>query len=224
MKKDTRKTKESSPPKPSTVAFHGKVVLSAGGHVVAESNDPKHWHDVLGLLTGQKSSSSPDDGDRNAHRGDEDSGRGAKADPENEDEFSKEIVALAREIGVTSAELAGACGPTKAEPYMQLDNDCWEKMKKALPARGKQAVSNVAVCGTLLALWGKKIAHDVNLSDVQKMLSDLDAEDKNPKRGLTNCSWLRYKSGVIAVNPASTSEARALAKKFCTKKWGQTEQ
>ena len=191
----------------SPIKANLKIVLHAGNTIVAESEDAVLWQKILNAITNQQAAPISE---RPQAEFAEDSVSSDLADP---------LQKFDKQLGVTSAQLEGACAPSLEAPYIYLDNQHWEAIKKKLPARGSGSVSNIALAATILCLWFKhaKISGQPTIKDCQAVLSDLGTPEANPSRSLKNTSWLQNRNGGIQINPAETSKAIEVARLFCLK-------
>lgn len=207
-----------------------KVQLVANGQVIASSEDPKLWQDVLAAITGhvpqplQHSSSSPSSDVGRHNNGSPPSTVALQGSNETTHDFSADVAKFARDIGVTPEELVAACDPQKDTPYLHLDHHAWEAMKKQTPNTGRHALSPIVPAATLLALWfrHKKLGNPT-LKQAQAVLDTIEVVDKHPARGVKGRTWLQLKEDRIVLNPVHMSKAVALAKSFCTHQWQQEE-
>jgi hypothetical protein len=189
-----------------------KVVLMADDTVVAESDDPGLWQNVLSKLYSSKNGGgtacSTQDGEQDDTK--------VLSQRSSDSAISK----LASALDVTEEQLIGACRPRCEEPYLTIDLHAWEKYKKGTPARGRCAVGATAVVGTLLALWTHQAdLADPSLAQASKVLTRLGARDSYPRRTLKNCEWLQLDGDRIKVNPANISSAKRLARAFVLSNW-----
>jgi hypothetical protein len=188
-----------------------KIILQADATVVAETEDAALWHKVL--LAINKGTSEVLDTEEDD-----------TTDPDRRLNFPRPgeaIKKMAAELGLSAAEVEGACGPTDIEPYLHLDHHCWEAMKKQTAERGPTAYSSIAIAGTLLALWFRAAGKgNPTQAQAQAVLSELNLRDQNPARGIERSEWLHSRpGGVIVLNPAKISRAVGIAQSFCSKKW-----
>lgn len=207
------------------------VQLVANGQVIASSQDSKLWLDVLAAITGHspyplrpkvQSTAGDDEGNvpKQIPHKSSDSSREDHEEPS--DEFPKDVVKLASDIGVSPAELVATCDPREEEPYLHLDPRAWEELKKQTPSSGPNAISPIIPAATLLALWFKqKKFGNPSLRQVQAVLGTINLRDKKPARGLKARDWLQLKDDKITLNPARLSRAINFAKSFCTHNWKQ---
>lgn len=131
----------------------------------------------------------------------------------------KAIDDFANIIGIDKEALEGACGPSKESPYIHLDEQYWEALKRNTPVRGRGSISSSVLCATLLTLWFK-YAHlgKPSLDEVTKAEKTINIEDKNFIRSLHACKWLQIRNEKVVINPAEISNAIKLCKAYCTKK------
>jgi hypothetical protein len=190
-----------------------RIVLHADETVVAESDNSALWQKVLIAINSSSSAMEP----------------GELAPPNRSmapahhiaQEGADPIDRLAKELGLSRAEIEGACSPSTQEPYLHLDLHCWEAMKKQTPERGPTAYSSMAVSATLLALWFRSAGlGNPTQAQAQAVLKTIDIRDQNPGRGIERSEWLQSRpGGAIVINPAKVSRAIALARAFCSQKW-----
>jgi len=141
---------------------------------------------------------------------------GGKEKGESKD---KDIDNFAKIIGISKEELEGACGPSKEPPYIHLDEQYWEALKRQTPVRGRGAISSGVLCATLLTLWFKYAQLGQPLLDeVANVEKTINIEDKNFMRSLRKCKWLQIRNEKLTINPAEISKAITLCKAYCTKK------
>jgi|HubBroStandDraft_3_1064219.scaffolds.fasta_scaffold385496_2 hypothetical protein len=194
------------------------VILKADDTVVAEVEDAGLWQKVLNAIH------QPSD-DALALLG-RSEGKGKEADKDSSTRDSADPIAkLASKIGVKEEELVGAVDPSKEEPYLQLDVNSWEKMKKQLPERGPGAIAPTAVVATILCLWFKEAGlGNPTQGQVAAILKGINVIDTNTSRAISRANWLQGRSGgIIVLNPAEISRSNAIAKSFCQKKWNNKD-
>ena len=196
-----------------------RVVLMADDFVVAETEDPALWRSVLDAIhrspAGGAAAGLPA-----ALPSVSNSPEPTSQKPERSNSGPDSVTKFADAIGVSIAQLQGACRPSTSQPFLRLDHHHWEAMKKQTPVRGPQAVSPIVVASTLLVLWLNEIdGPRATIEVAQQVLATIGARDKNPSRALKNCAWLQTESRQINLNPAETSRAYSLARKYCEKQW-----
>ncbi|HWY61400.1 MAG TPA: hypothetical protein VNW15_05820 [Rhizomicrobium sp.] len=188
------------------------VVLKANETVVAESDDPGLWQQVLAAIQGGGLPAA------------------IKSEVVPLEEFvpsgggNKSIENFARGLGIQSGILIGAISPSRDAPYLHLDRHCWAQMKKEVPQRGPGSISATGLAGTLLALWFKEAKMDMQATQAlaAAVLNTIDFTDKNTSRGIKNTKWLQGRAGgAIVINPAEIVKAQAIARAFCTKQWSE---
>jgi len=185
-----------------------KVVLMAGETVVAESEDPALWQDVMSRLYSRE---MPPGQEQLSER---ESNQGAKRIA------TDALSAMARDLHVTVEQLEGACRPRSQEPYLTIDHHVWEAYKRGTPARGRKAVGAAAALGTLMTLWVKRAElADATFAHVSGILSSLSAKDGMARRTVRNCAWLQVEGDRIRLNPARISMAVRFARSFITEEW-----
>ena len=194
-----------------------RISLFANDTIVAETEDPTLWQNVLLAINSGATDISPAAAPALAPR------TGAPPAPMNSNDA---VDKLARELGLSSDELEGACAPTMEPPYLHLDRHCWEAMKKQTPERGPSAYSAIAVSATLLALWFKASGQSSpTLLQAQAVLGTIDLKDQNAARGIERTGWLQSRpGGTIVINPSRVSQAVAIAKSFCSKNWSKVDE
>ena len=187
-----------------------KVILKANETVVAESEDPKLWQNVLDAINNPVAQ-----GETKAGVLKRDDVQGVK----NYDQKTGSLqVLLAKEIGITLDELIGACSPSTEAPYITLDKHYWEALKKVTPQRGRNSIAPILVASTLLILWKEKAGMGkTTISEAQKVLGTINIRDKHAKRSISSCAFLQEKGKYVNINPAITSKAISLAKAYCLK-------
>lgn len=127
------------------------------------------------------------------------------------------VARFAQDIGVSVRDIKGACDPRTDVPYLTLDPRYWEALKRNTPARGRGAISPMALAATLIALWFRaaKLGTPTQ-AQAKAVLDTMDQEDKNPSRAIKISDWLQQKpGGGIALNPARITRAVQLARAFC---------
>lgn len=196
------------------------VVLMANEVVVARIDDPVLWNEVFAAINGGQPrlvSASPLAQTPPTLPSADPVAAAVVANTPAIDPLSK----FAKELGVDTAVLAGACDPTSSEPYLELDLHHWEKMRKDLPSRGIKAIPNIVVVSTFLCLWARHSSLGVVTQALaQSVLDKINARDANPGRGLAGSDWLQQRQGgQIVLNPAKVSKALVVASAFCTQDW-----
>src|SRR6266700_3559688 len=119
-----------------------RLVLMADETVVAESEDGALWQKVLFAINSGRP--TPELGAVAAEE--------APA-PGDGLESDVAVAKFAQDIGVSVTEIKGACDPRIEPPYLTLDPRYWEALKRNTPARGRGAISPMALAATLIALW-----------------------------------------------------------------------
>lgn len=195
------------------------VVLKADDVEVAASEDGELWQQVLQAITGGRPLSAPNPSQAvgSAKADDVRSSLRVGDDPPRTDPLSR----MAAAAGIEPNLLQGACNPTTDAPFIALDAHRYESMRKALPERGPKAIANIAIAGTLLAVWFHYSSQgNVTQAQAQAVLESLGKRDSNAPRGIRNADWLQPRSGgQFAVNPAEISKALIICRCFCTKDW-----
>jgi len=191
------------------------ITLKANDTIVAEVEDAILWQKVLAAI----------------HQPQVPINVGSER-PEKISESSETDIAdntpiekLAKRLGVSRDILVGAVDPSLEPPYLILDFNCWERMKKQLPVRGPGSISPTALVGTMLCLWFREASlGNPTQSQVAGILKEINVLDKNPSRGIKGSSWLQSRgNGIIVLNPAEISKAVGIMKSFCTKKWSKED-
>jgi hypothetical protein len=191
-----------------------RVVLQADETVVAETDDANLWqHVLMAINSGSSKIDLPPIP----------SNLGAMPPPPPLSKSGDALDRFANVLGLTRAEVEGACSPHDVEPFLRLDKHCWEAMKKQTGERGPSAYSPIAVASTLLALWFKAAdLGNVTQAHAQAVLGTIDTKDQNPARGIDRSEWLQSRpGGTVVINPARFSRAVTVAKSFCSKKWSK---
>jgi len=189
-----------------------KIMLTANDTPVAESEDAILWQRVLAAITGAGSPASLVGSTTGEGR------EGVAASAHEEPIGGREVLKMARELGIEPSLLVGACDPVVEPPYLSLDLHCWEALKKSTPQRGPNAITAMALGATLLCLWFKHAKLGVpRQAQVQAVLRSVGAAEANPTRAIRNCLWLQSRGGGIMINPAQISAAVSVARSFCTK-------
>lgn len=204
-----------------------KVSLYAGTVLVAESADPILWQKVLASISKKALSSlASSEGEELTEETDsfEESDIKKKSDTKSEETVASNAVsALAQQLGLTVEQIEASCAPSIDAPYIHLDAQYWEALRKRTPARGSQAVSNIAIAATLLCLWFKKagLQGQPSIPDCQAVLKTLSPSmaDSNPTRSLKNASWLQKREQGISIDPTEMTTAINIAKTYCIKNY-----
>ena len=188
-----------------------KVQLLANEVLVAESDDPGLWQDILtSIHTGQP-----------IKKGEAGKSSGTGADQSTVDQPAKNspISRFAADVGITADDVVAACHPTNEPPYIMLDDHYWEMFKKNIPARGPNSVATIALPAALLSLWMKhaKIDTGFTTKECKDVLSTIHVEDKNVSRSIKNTEWLQRRGESLIVNPTMRSKAIKLVKAYCTR-------
>lgn len=186
-----------------------KVQLLANDVVVAESDSASLWHSVLQAM-------DRDEPLKNSDARRERAG-GVAREPLAHRPAGDGISLLARDLGVDSAVVEAACGPTASAPYIHLDRHHWEALRKNTGERGPKAVAPAVLAATLLALWWKHAGQEgaPTISDLTPVLNTISLPAYNVKRSLDNCRWLQLRGKSIALNPSRTSWAITVARAYC---------
>lgn len=192
------------------------VVLKADEVVVAESEDALLWQRVLKAIN-SGTNELAGEGPEHEHQS---NNHELFEDNESQD-TSTPIGKFARQLGLKTNAIKGACDPTTAEPYLQLDMHHWSAVKTQLPPRGPSALSPIVVASTLLGLWFRAAnLGNPTQAQAQRVLATISVQDKNPSRGVKAAPWLQPRAGgQVVINAAQVERAILLAKCFCAKNW-----
>ncbi len=186
-----------------------KIILKADDTIVAESEDATLWGKVLGAISKPDQLESPATTE-------------LLGIVETERPANDTVSRFAETLGINVAQVQGALDPSTEAPYLRLNVQYWEVMKKNTPQRGPGSVTPIGFAGTLLALWLKDSGLNIPATQAlaSAVLNTVNVIDKNPTRGIKNTKWLQARSGgVILINPAEFSTATAIARSFCLKEW-----
>ena len=192
-----------------TVEANLRLVLYANKVKIAESEDNRLWQKVLAAIQQGTTGDVQGSEDDNALLQDNEDNNAAK----------KHVKKFAGELGISTEALIGACDPSCQEPYLRLDEHCWESFRSNIPPRGPGASAPVVIPATLLCLWFK----NAKLGRPEKrvalaLLREIGVEDKAADRGIRNCPWLQLRDkNKIFLNPSEISKAKDMAKAFCLK-------
>jgi hypothetical protein len=208
------------------------VQLVANDQFIASSQDPKLWQDVLAVITGhapqslRRSAPDTNQSDQESVLESKQQQNTAQKNEDREDlnnEFPKDLIKFAHDIGATPEEVVAACDPRDEEPYLHLDHRAWEEMKRQTPSSGPKSISPIIPAATLLALWFKqKKLGSPTVKQAQDVLRTIELRDQKPARALRNREWLQLKDDDrIVLNPARLSKAIGFAGSFCTHRWNQ---
>jgi hypothetical protein len=193
------------------------VVLKADEVIVAESDDALLWQRVLRAIN----SGSSEFSEEKKRRDDESNSEDGEEESSDSRDTSSPIGKFARQLGLTVSAIKGACDPTTAEPYLQMDMHNWSAVKTQLPPRGISALSPIVVASTLLGLWFRAAGlGNPTQAQAQRVLATISVQDKNPSRGVKAAPWLQPRAGgQVVINAAQVERAILLAKCFCAKDW-----
>ncbi len=184
------------------------VKLFAGDVLVAESEDSKLWQRVLVAVQEGASDIAPP----------RPNGSISELSSPDAPAADRALAAMAEVIGLSVANLEGACAPTREPPYLHLDPRSWEMFRRAVPARGPGSVAPTAIAATLLVLWREQLrASPPSVSDCLAVLRTVNANDPNAVRAIRNTSWLQLRNGSVFINPAERSRSLEVARMFCTR-------
>lgn len=198
-----------------------KVILQANDTIVAESEDPALWQEVLLAINkvgDETNLSSLDTKGEGAQRGTVGESHSTEL---HRGHGGADVGQFARLLGIDAASVQGACSPSRVSPYLTLDMHCWNAMKDQTPPRGPGSLSPIAISATLLALWMQTAKlGNATQAEAQKVLGTINLRDANAARSIQGAEWLQARSGgVIVVNPARIKRAVAIAKAFCSQDW-----
>jgi len=131
----------------------------------------------------------------------------------------KAINSFAEVLGISKAEIEGACSPSREPPYIHLDDQYWEALKRNTPERGRGSISSALLSATLLTLWLKYAQlGQPSLDDVANVENTINLRDINFMRSISKCRWLQIRDKKLVINPAEISWAIKVCKAYCTKK------
>jgi hypothetical protein len=194
-----------------------RIILKADATVVEDVENPELWQQVLAAIH----QNSPEFSGNQ-----ETSGASNPIINRLDTQRNSPLVQFAKTIGVSQQDLIGAVDPSLEAPYLNLDDHCWEAMKKQTPKRGPGAISPTALAGTLLSLWFKEagLGHPTQ-GQALEVLDTIGIKDVNASRSVKKVPWLQARSGgVMVLNPAQISKATGIARSFCLKKWKQEDE
>lgn len=201
-----------------TVVAQLKVVLKADDTIVAESNNPALWHQILIALNTSSSTLHPaappsDKASNSPLQQIAPATNKTHATP-----TGNTISTFAIELGVSDEVLIGACDPQVSAPLIHLNEHHWEALKACTPKRGPGAVAPATLAATILVLWCQKNQlPPPTRQTIQETLATIHLSDKRVERSIKNCEWLQLRGNNIVLNPASTSRALQLATAYCRK-------
>lgn len=187
-----------------------KIQLLANDVLVAQSEDPALWQQVLSAMNGAGSLTIPE---RQPVTGQ------LEIRPNTgQSKGLRGIEGFAGELGLDTTIVTGACEPSSEAPFIHLDGHCWESFKRNTPARGTTAISAINLAGTLLCLWFKHAGIEGKPTPAQAkaVLATIGVVENNPSRAVNNCEWLQARGGGIQINPARMSRAVAIARAYCS--------
>lgn len=129
------------------------------------------------------------------------------------------VAQFAAELNISPELALTAFGLTQEAPFIYLDPHSWEAFKKAIPARGKNAIADIAIAATILTLWKRQSAlGKTTTSEAGEVLKQIGASDRNPTRGITHCEWLQVRGSEVLLSPANISMAVEMTKAFAEKR------
>jgi hypothetical protein len=190
-----------------------KVILKVDDAIVAESEDAKLWQAVFDSIRKESLHEAIPADDNSIDGLLRSQGIGKDAQGSND-----AIQSFAQKLGVAREIVQGACSPSLEAPYIHLDKHHWEALKKVTPAHGKNAIAQIVISATILAVWKEHIkAPQTTRKEAEIALKSIGLEDKAIPRGLGNCEWLQVRGDNIQIHPAHTSKAIALVRAYCQK-------
>jgi len=194
-----------------------KVVLQAGDTIVAESDDAALWHRVLAAMI-----EAPETRPAADPRPAADVTPAPETVPSVPESVRGDDVVdqFAAELGVSKEAILRACAPGAEPPYLHLDRNAWEEMKRGTPPRGPGSIAPAALAATLLVLWFRCAdLGSPTMKMVYQVLRSIGVRDKNGARVVQEREWLQTRGGTVVLKAASASRAVALAKAFCARDW-----
>jgi len=193
---------------PSQLKASLKVQLLANDVIVAESEDPALWQNILSSI---HNNNTPDETPRKAFES-----------PPKPKKFPSDngTDAFASDIGITYDDAIAACNPDMNAPYIHLDDHYWEQFKLNIPARGRNSVAAIALPAILLSIWFKRsgIGGNPTIKQCKDVLRTIHVEEKNVNRSIKNTEWLQKRSENLVINPTMRRKAIAIAKAYCLMK------
>jgi hypothetical protein len=190
-----------------------EVKLFVKGEEVANSRDVRLWQEVLEAINEGESEITK-------HKGTEFVNKKVQNNEEQGEFKDKEgLVVFSKAIDINKVELEGACGPSKQPPYIHLDDQYWEALKRNTPERGRGSISSSVLSATLITLWFKyaKLGQPL-IDDAANVEKTIHLEDVNIMRSIRKCKWLQIRNEKLTINPAEISRALMVCKAYCTKK------
>jgi hypothetical protein len=196
-----------------------KLVLRAGDTIVAESDDAGLWQRVLAAMieaSGIPAAELRPVEDVTPAPEDAATDPSAAQTVRGEDAVDR----FADELGVSKEAILRACAPSAEPPYLHLDRNAWEEMKRGTPPRGPGSIAPAALAATLLVLWFRCAdLGSPTMKMVYQVLRRIGVRDKNGARVVQEREWLQTRGGTVVLKAASASRAVALAKAFCARDW-----
>jgi len=197
-----------------TIHAKMRVVLEVDGKAMAESTDLRICAEVLRLMGAEV------DGELQETLG-RDNAEAQPPQPAGEPEGPQgaATVKLAEEIEVSDGQLIGAIDPSEQPPFIRVNKRNWEGLVRAMPKRGRGAVSPLALVLTALSVW--KDSANLGRASVAEGLGVLRAlglDDKNTKRSIANCEWLMERGDGVVLNPGMMSQALEVVRALCEKR------
>jgi len=188
-----------------------RVVLYAGEQVIAEVEDPVLWQRILAVMTKQS------EGEDLGLIGTNEDSTFPEIESQDIDMNQPDLVnSFAKELGLHTADLEGACDPTQQSPFIRLDKRSWAAWRSRTPEKGRKAVSPEAIVATLLTLWLAKLGKSiVTFKQIRDVLNDVGITSKNMGRSINNCKWLQTRpNGNVRLHPSHIELAINAAKSF----------
>ena len=218
---------ENKNPNPlSDVPTSLRVRLYAGNLLVKESNDETIWTAVLNKIVATENAIPSLHPSVSKPLSLESKFEAAAVEYQIVESDNDPVSVFAKKIGISIAEIKGACRPETQPPYLTLDYSYYEAFKKHAPVKGLKGMAPAAMSATLLCLWfeSAKLPGSPRQVDALAVLGTVKAQDTNASRSIKNCDWLQSRDGMININPAKYSIAIKATKAFCTQNWNDYRQ
>ena len=183
------------------------VKLYAGGVLVAESEDPVLWQQVMASITSSVASVTG-----------QVAGGGVPPALDLDGGGGDAVSKFATDLGVTREALIGALDPQDHTPFIHIDVRTWEAFRKNFAKRGATAVPKITMAATAMVLWFQHAGFgNPTQAQAQEALNAINDAEANPSRAIHNCDWLQSRQDGVTLNPAQASKGRRLVKAFCEK-------
>jgi hypothetical protein len=198
-----------------------QFILKANNVVVAETSNAAVWQQALALITGSSKLPAVVSGllGKGKLNGTAKTPAAPSSPTAKVGSPTDSLARLAVELGLDPAQIRAACNPSTVPPYFQLDLRAWEDFKRHLPPPGFNAVPQIVLATTLLALWFRRIdLGPVTIKQGQEALRTIGLRDKNPVRGLNHCPWLQLTGETVRLRPTKLPQALAVARAYCSHK------